>query len=384
MASPSEILSPPPMYVYFLYANFALLCVAITVGVIILLRRQATKDQMTGVGDIDYPKIASQIQREIVRLQELRDRIYPEGAADAAIEEASRPAVGSGVQGASLASMSAEDLRDLPEVQKILSGEIEKLQAKHAEALAAASSAAAGPGASEVAQQEIVGLKAEIEKLRKQAAAAPAAGADEGFKKLEGEVKELKDRLQEYEIFEEDLSRVKELSRENEELKKQLAALKAGGAVAATSATAAVASSAVAEKAEIAAAVTEAVAQSSETVRDASLSAGGASEAEESVDEGAIEAAIEAGATTILAAGGESEETSADSVTAEFEKLLSGGATSAPAPSAAAEVPKDFETEKVAEEPGISAAGDADSTVVPGDDLMAEFEKLLGTVDKES
>ncbi len=374
MASPTEILSPPTMYVYFLYANFALLCAAITVGVIILLRRQSTKDQMTGVAEIDYPKIASQLQREILRLQALRDRIYPEGAADAAIEEASRSSGGDQV--ASLASMSSDDIKALPEVQNILQSEIQALTQKHLSAMAQIEAASnTGSVSAEVDESkaiEIAQLKKELEAAKATVVAQPVVD-EEAIKKLAGEVKELKDRLQEYEIFEEDLSRVKELTKENEELRSRLG-VPAGSPVTASKAAPVTAAAAPAAPVEI---PKPAPSEEGISMSGADIMSGNTGDAVEEYDEGAIEAAIESGSSKFSAAPEESEETSADNVTAEFEKLLSGGA---PAPVNNAEVPKGFETEKVSQEPGITAS--KSEVVASEDDLMAEFEKLLGTVEK--
>lgn len=372
MSSPTPIVAPPAALEYLLYGTFGMLCLAITIGVIILMRRHATRDQMTGVGEIDYPKIAAQLQKEIERLQALRDRIYPEGAANVAIAEANRPlGISIGEQGASAASMSAEDLRALPEVQNILSAEIAVITKKHEEALVKAQTTGGGvsaaAAANPAAEAEIASLKAEIETLRAKPATASAPENNEVAQKLEAELKGLKERLQEYEIFEEDLSRVKELTKENEDLKKRLGG--GAGATVAPAAVAAVAAAPVAPAAPVSTPVVEKEsADSSSELRTSSESA------KQDIDEGAYEAAVESQVPE------ESEETSADQVTAEFEKLLSGGgdsiaaapaAAAAAAPAAApAEIPKGFEAESVGQEPGIGT--------LPADDLMAEFEKLLG------
>jgi hypothetical protein len=380
MASPTEILSPPTMYVYFLYANFGLLCVAITVGVVILLRRQSTKDQMTGVGEIDYPKIASQLQREILRLQELRDRIYPEGAADIAIQEVSGQVSGA-AQAVAITTMSNEELKELPEVQKLLNTEINELTKKHAEAITILEAQTGGVDPALVSKKEAVekenaSLKTEIEELKAKIAAAPASEIGIDSEKLELEVKELKERLNEYEIFEDDLSRVKELTRENEELKKQLSGMGPSSAVQNPKPVEQVAPS-------IPEIVAEPEAAPSPQASDAALTSGSTDAPVEEpveVDEGAVEAAIESEtAKKLSSAPEESDETSVDNVTAEFEKLLSGSAPEGE------EVPKGFEAEKVTEEPNISAEPSKETQASIGeDDLMAEFEKLLGSVDKES
>lgn len=368
MASPTANVTIPPFFEYMLFGTMGLLCLAITIGIVILMRRHATRDQMTGVGEIDYPKIAAQLQKEILRLQALRDRIYPEGAADLAISEANRSAptvVGSAEQGASLASMSADDLSELPEVQNLLSEQIAKLNKQHEEALAKVTASGGGSGgesaeASAAKDAKITSLQIEVDSLKAKAAAVSLDGA--GSAALEQEVKGLKDKLQEYEIFEEDLSRVKELSRENEELKKQLAGKGSGGAVAAAAAPVTVASTGAMRTASPAVATQE-------------------------LNEADFEAAVESDSPALFNAPEESEETSVGQVTAEFEKLLAGGDAAAPGADAtkASEVPKGFESESVASGPDVASAAapsaSEDTVPVSEDDLMAEFEKLLGSVD---
>lgn len=84
-------------------------------------------------------------------------------------------------------------------------------------------------------------LEAEIASLKEQLANAPAAGgggADQAeLDAVKKERDELKERLMEYEIIEEDLANLKRLQQENEQLKNQLAG--AGGAAPAPAAEAA-------------------------------------------------------------------------------------------------------------------------------------------------
>lgn len=91
--------------------------------------------------------------------------------------------------------------------------------------------------AGEGGDQELINsLKGEIEDLKAQlqeAQASAGAGGDEALQKQLEEVTqerdELKERLQEYEIIEEDLANLKRLQQENEQLKKSLE--QAGGQV---------------------------------------------------------------------------------------------------------------------------------------------------------
>ena len=70
---------------------------------------------------------------------------------------------------------------------------------------------------------------AEVDKLKKELAAAKASGGGD-VAAITSERNELKERLKEYEIIEEDLANLKRLQQENDQLKAELAALKKGGA----------------------------------------------------------------------------------------------------------------------------------------------------------
>jgi hypothetical protein len=97
----------------------------------------------------------------------------------------------------------------------------------------AAAREGSGGGASD---EEVNALKTEVEDLKAQLAEAQAGGDDSGGgEKLNAMTKErdeLKERLMEYEIIEEDLANLKRFQQENEQLKKTIEELKAGGAVA--------------------------------------------------------------------------------------------------------------------------------------------------------
>jgi prefoldin subunit 5 len=112
--------------------------------------------------------------------------------------------------------------------------QISELDDKLREAQAA--SLNAGGGSSE----EVAILQAEIEKLRAELEAAknaaPATGGDDAMAAQLADVTkerdELKERLMEYEIIEEDLANLKRLQQENDQLKKTIADLQAGGGAA--------------------------------------------------------------------------------------------------------------------------------------------------------
>lgn len=104
-----------------------------------------------------------------------------------------------------------------------------------------AARASSGGGVSEeemnILKGENESLKAQLEKANAVLEASKAAGGSGGDASLQVEVDqltkerdELKERLMEYEIIEEDLANLKKFQKENEQLKKTIAELKGGGA----------------------------------------------------------------------------------------------------------------------------------------------------------
>jgi regulator of replication initiation timing len=183
--------------------------------------------------------------------------------------------------------------------------------------------------------EEVAILKAEIEDLRAQLAAAqaapaPAAGGGGDTAELETQLAsvtkerdELKERLMEYEIIEEDLANLKRLQQENEQLKATIA--QGGGAAAAAAAPAAEAA-AEPEPAAEAPAEPEPVAEApapAEEVPDVVPEATGGEDLEAQ-----MAAAIEdsAPADEPAAEGdvpaNEGEQKSAEELLSEFEKML--------------------------------------------------------------
>jgi hypothetical protein len=160
-------------------------------------------------------------------------------------------------------------------------------------------------------KKEIARLQKELEALR--ASKGNAAGGDDAAIKKElvdvtKERDELKERLMEYEIIEEDLANLKRLQQENEQLKKALAA---GGGKAAAPAAAAAASAAIAEVEEPAEAEAPAVEAAEEEAP-----AMQAAEEEEEAPAAPVAEAEEAAPK----AGG--EQKSAEELLSEFEKML--------------------------------------------------------------
>ncbi len=89
-----------------------------------------------------------------------------------------------------------------------------------------------GKGGAEVdmLKKDIASLQAELNQAR--AASGGDANLQRELSSVTGERNDLRERLKEYEIIEEDLANLKRLQQENDQLKAELAALKKGGAPA--------------------------------------------------------------------------------------------------------------------------------------------------------
>ena len=98
-------------------------------------------------------------------------------------------------------------------------------------------------------QKEKKDLEAKIKSLEDELAKAKSnAGDPAALESITKERDALKERLVEYEIIEEDLANLKKLQQENETLKKEIEALKAGGAAAAGAVAGAAAAAAAARR----------------------------------------------------------------------------------------------------------------------------------------
>lgn len=82
-----------------------------------------------------------------------------------------------------------------------------------------------GGGDSDALHKEIAKLQAELNDAR-----SSGGGNSADLAKANSELNNLRERLKEYEIIEEDLANLKRLQQENDQLKAELAALKKGGA----------------------------------------------------------------------------------------------------------------------------------------------------------
>lgn len=163
-------------------------------------------------------------------------------------------------------------------------------------------------------------LNDEIAKLKEELAAAKAndggGGADAAeLAAITKERDELKERLMEYEIIEEDLANLKKFQQENDELKKKIAEL--GGEVPAAPEPAAAAEAAPAPEPEPAAAeaAPEPVAEPEPTPEPEPV------EETPSVEEIAAAEPVEAAAEEVPASD-DGEQKSAEELLSEFEKML--------------------------------------------------------------
>ncbi len=187
----------------------------------------------------------------------------------------------------------------------------------------------------QILKEEVETLQAELEAANKKAASGSGgAKADtETLKQLDIVTKErdeLKERLMEYEIIEEDLANLKRLQQENEQLKKSLAAYQKGdsAAGAAAMAAAAVAPAAISEATE-----TE-ISIPTPKVEEAITAAPSEPAAEEDDLEAAMAAALRGEEPKVAEAqpdldaleepkaSGDENEKSAEELLSEFEKML--------------------------------------------------------------
>lgn len=85
-------------------------------------------------------------------------------------------------------------------------------------------------------EAEILKLKLDLQKSMAAKSQTPSAGGDSGeMEKLKAQLQELQARLAEYEIIEEDIADLSKYKKENKDLKKEIEALKSGGAQASQS-----------------------------------------------------------------------------------------------------------------------------------------------------
>lgn len=174
-----------------------------------------------------------------------------------------------------------------------------------------------------IMREEIASLKAQLEEANTALEAAKAAGGGGGdnsamqaeVDKITAERDELKERLMEYEIIEEDLANLKKFQQENEQLKKTIEELKGGGASSEEPAAEA-APEPVAEEAPV-----EEPAEEPAPVEEPAPEPPPETSAEENpaADDAATEAAAEENPDV---PNNEGDQKSADELLSEFEKML--------------------------------------------------------------
>ncbi len=220
-----------------------------------------------------------------------------------------------GASSEELASKNAEiaNLKSLLSQKDATIAELEKM-------LEAARSSNGGGISQEeydIVKSEVTGLKNQLEEANSalDEARASSGGNDSSAEldKVTGERDELKERLMEYEIIEEDLANLKKYQQENEQLKKELAALKGGSAPVAETAPVEEAPTPEPVAEPEAAAPVEEVSAPVEEVPEVSA------EENPAADDTATEAAAEEN-PEVPSNGG--DQKSADELLSEFEKML--------------------------------------------------------------
>jgi hypothetical protein len=214
-----------PYTLYLIYAQILLLSLAIFVGAMLIIRRLWRREPVDGGLIQDREKLAAEIHEEVLRLQDLRNRLdssyiiegkdisaspVPRMLGTQTVQE---PSTGTSAAAVSGAGATANALSQIELESKIhestqhLTKEISVLTDK---------------------------LSRAEEKLKNSGtAAAPAADnsailAEQQATKME--LQELKEKLEDYQAFEDEIALVKQYKTENERLKALLAA--GGGAVA--------------------------------------------------------------------------------------------------------------------------------------------------------
>lgn len=171
-----------------------------------------------------------------------------------------------------------------------------------------------------ILQGELDKLRAELQGKDSEIAAAKAAASAGGDSSAEldavnKEKQELEERLKEYEIIEEDLANLRRLQQENDQLKKTIEQLQAGGAPAAEAAPAPEPTPEPEPEP-----APEPVAETEPAPAEDDLEAQMAAAIQESAP--AAEAAPEASEDEIMVPSNEGEQKSAEELLSEFEKML--------------------------------------------------------------
>ncbi len=203
-----------PYLSYFLYAQLMLICSLVIVGGILVLKRVMKKQPFEGDVEFDHERIAAELNTEIARLRDLRNRLYP-----------SKDPIDPN------AVMSPEDMAALRvSIEKDYKDKIEKLEQELVEAKASAGTGTPSAGGDENTKQELAkaqNLAKDWEKkyttLNKEHEALSKGGSAKETADLQTKIANLEAALSEYEIFEEEFSMVKKYKSEIEDLRAQIA-----------------------------------------------------------------------------------------------------------------------------------------------------------------
>jgi hypothetical protein len=334
-----------PYLSYLIYGQIALIALAIFVGGLLILRRLIRKQPADGGVILEKERLAAEIDEEVRRLTELRDRL------DSSFRTR---AEGDGAMAASpipRAFARGENTSE-PAPAAVINGISEEdAQKRINEAVATAV---------KPLNEEIAALKDQLSFALAATKAAPGPDLDVFKSTYESKIDDLSKRLQEYTAFEDEIALVKKLKTENETLKKQI---------------------------ESGAAPT--IDLSEDDI------AGLFAEMGEPMEPETTQAAAVAAAPEPLPAVTVEPETLDEDVDPNVDGLLAELSASqsiqqsAPEEEVPVEVTQaksDFESEKTKSEPGLMAAeeltedtAEAFAELGGDDELMAEFEKVLGS-----
>ncbi|MEO5668888.1 MAG: hypothetical protein ABIR96_12585 [Bdellovibrionota bacterium] len=203
----AEVLKPYTLYL--IYAQIFLLSLAIFVGSMLIIRRLWRREAVDGGLIQDREKLAAEIHEEMLRLQDLRNRLdssYVLQGKDVTANPIPRALSGSavGVPGSNDATPGATAVAGaLNQVE---------LEAKVHEA-------------TQYLAKEVAELTEKLSRAEdglKNAAPADAASQNADQTKTANELRELRDKLEDYQAFEDEIALVKQYKAEIERLKAQL------------------------------------------------------------------------------------------------------------------------------------------------------------------
>jgi hypothetical protein len=346
-----------PYTLYLIYAQILLLSLAIFVGAMLIIRRLWRREPVDGGLIQDREKLAAEIHEEVLRLQDLRNRLdssyiiegkdisaspVPRVLGTQTVQE---PSAGTSAAAVSGAGATANALSQIELEAKIhestqhLTKEISVLTDK---------------------------LSRAEEKLKSAGTAAPAVDNSALLAEQEAtkaELVELKEKLEDYQAFEDEIALVKQYKTENERLRAQLAA-GGGAAVAATN---------------------EGISEDDIASLFAEMASSSTDEAETTTEPDPFEALLaqkdEPVEEKVFAASPrEVEEKTIFKADRSEGEELRADENDAP-------LRKGYVQEAKGEEPQMPAVNEdnAEALAELGDDdqLMAEFEKVLNTKDQE-